>query len=83
MYSYYNFFLLVVINGDEIFSLTSYIKQTGDLPDLMGSQRSPFKTGALDGENLGELLETDHQRIDGGFLKWGIPKTIAFKWFQY
>ena len=68
-----------MINGDEIFSLTSYIKQTGDLPDLMGSQRWPFKTGALDGENLGELLETDHQRIDGRFLKMGDPQNNSFQ----
>jgi len=20
---------------------------------------------------------------NGGFLKWGIPKTMGFKWFQY
>ena len=55
----------------------------GTCPILWGPKGRHLKLGRWMVENLGELLETDHQRIDGGFLKWGIPKTIAFKWFQY
>jgi hypothetical protein len=42
-----------------------------------GTSLWPVRTGGY------STLAAPTDITNGGFLKWGIPKTMGFKWFQY